>query len=231
MGKKIIIAIDGYSSCGKSTMAKSLARQLGYIYVDTGAMYRAVGLAALRAGLVQGSEVDVSALERLLPELFLEFRIGAEGLPELYLDGECVEQEIRSIEVSRLASVVAALPAVREAMTAQQRRMGQSRGIVMDGRDIGTVVFPEAELKVFVTARPEVRAERRLLELRAKGDTSLTFEEVLRSINERDHADTHRAIAPLRQADDALVLDNSDITREEQMQRLIAMYEAAMLRQ
>lgn len=228
MDKKIIIAIDGYSSCGKSTMAKALAKAIGYIYVDTGAMYRGIGLAALQHGLVSETGIDSAGLERLLPELCLDFRLGADGLPELYLNGVCVEQHIRSMEVSSLASKVSALPAVREAMTAQQRRMGEARGIVMDGRDIGTVVFPQAELKVFVTARPEVRAERRFLELRAKGDETLTFDEVLRGINERDYADTHRAIAPLRQAEDAQVLDNSELTREEQMQRLLEMYRAAI---
>lgn len=230
MDKKIIIAIDGHSSCGKSTMAKALARELGYIYVDTGAMYRGVGLAAYRAGLLNTSEIDLQALAELLSNLEMHFELNAEGLPELYIGGECVEREIRSVEVALYASQVASIGLVREAMTALQQRMGKDKGIVMDGRDIGTVVFPEAELKIFVTADPRVRGERRYLELQAKGDTPLSLEEVVRSIEERDLADSTRAIAPLKQAHDARLLDNTYLTREEQMERLRQMYHEVISR-
>lgn len=230
MDKKIIIAIDGHSSCGKSTMAKALARELGYIYVDTGAMYRGVGLVAYQAGLFNTSKIDLQALAELLSNLEMHFELNAEGLPELYIDGKCVEREIRSVEVASYASQVASLGLVREAMTTLQQRMGKDKGIVMDGRDIGTVVFPEAELKIFVTADPKVRGQRRYLELQAKGDTSLSLEEVVRSIEERDLADSTRAIAPLKQAEDALLLDNTYLTREEQMERLRQMYHAVVSR-
>lgn len=224
MDKKIVVAIDGYSSCGKSTMAKALAREVGYIYVDTGAMYRGVALAALRSGLVSTTHIDEDGLERLLPTLELNFVLNDKGLPELYLNGENVEAYIRTIEVATLASRVAAIASVRELLVATQQRMGQSKGIVMDGRDIGTVVFPNAELKVFVTANPVIRAKRRLLELQAGGDSSLTLEQVVRSIEERDYHDTHREISPLRQASDALVLDNSHLTPDEQMELLRDMF-------
>lgn len=220
--KKIIVAIDGHSSCGKSTMAKDLAREVGYIYVDTGAMYRTVTLFALRHGLFAADgTVDAARLEALMPQLTVSFRLNAETrLPEACLNGECVEQEIRGLEVSQHVSPVAALPFVRTAMTAQQQRMGRDKGIVMDGRDIGTVVFPQAELKIFVTASPEVRAQRRYDELTAKGQ-HVDYAEILKNVEERDYIDSHRATAPLRQAPDALLLDNSHLTIAEQRQWLL----------
>ena len=224
--KKIIVAIDGHSSCGKSTMAKSLAAQVGYIYVDTGAMYRAVTLFAMRQGLFDAQgQPDAARLEALVPQIEVSFRLDpATHLPLVCLNGEVVEEEVRTLEVSSHVSSIAALPFVREALTRQQQRMGEEKGIVMDGRDIGTVVFPQAELKVFVTASAEVRAQRRFLELTAKGQT-VAFEDILRNVQERDYIDSHREVAPLRQADDALVLDNSEMTREEQMQWLLDRFE------
>ena len=224
--KKIIVAIDGHSSCGKSTMAKSLAAQVGYIYVDTGAMYRAVTLFAMRQGLFDAQgQPDAARLEALVPEIEVSFRLDpTTNLPLVCLNGEVVEEEVRTLEVSSHVSSIAALPFVREALTRQQQRMGEEKGIVMDGRDIGTVVFPQAELKVFVTASAEVRAQRRFLELTAKGQT-VAFEDILRNVQERDYIDSHREVAPLRQADDALVLDNSEMTREEQMQWLLNRFE------
>lgn len=224
--KKIIVAIDGHSSCGKSTMAKSLAAQVGYIYVDTGAMYRAVTLFAMREGLFDAQgQPDAARLEALVPEIEVSFHLDpTTNLPLVCLNGEVVEEEVRTLEVSSHVSAIAALPFVREALTRQQQRMGEEKGIVMDGRDIGTVVFPQAELKVFVTASAEVRAQRRFLELTAKGQT-VAFEDILRNVQERDYIDSHREVAPLRQADDALVLDNSEMTREEQMQWLLNRFE------
>ncbi len=215
--KKIIVAIDGHSSCGKSTMAKQLAREVGYIYVDTGAMYRAVTLFALRNSLfATDGTVDAAQLETLMPQVEVSFKLDATtGLPLVHLNGECVEGEIRGLEVSSRVSAIAALPFVREAMTRQQQRMGQEKGIVMDGRDIGTVVFPQAELKIFVTASAEVRAQRRYDELTAKGQT-VSYEDILKNVKERDYIDSHREVAPLRQADDALYLDNSHLTLNEQ---------------
>ena len=224
--KKIIVAIDGHSSCGKSTMAKSLAAQVGYIYVDTGAMYRAVTLFAMRQGLFDAQgQPDAARLEALVPKIEVSFHLDpTTNLPLVCLNGEVVEEEVRTLEVSSHVSAIAALPFVREALTRQQQRMGEEKGIVMDGRDIGTVVFPQAELKVFVTASAEVRAQRRFLELTAKGQT-VAFEDILRNVQERDYIDSHREVAPLRQADDALVLDNSEMTREEQMQWLLNRFE------
>ena len=224
--KKIIVAIDGHSSCGKSTMAKSLAAQVGYIYVDTGAMYRAVTLFAMRQGLFDAQgQPDAARLEALVPEIEVSFHLDpTTNLPLVCLNGEVVEEEVRTLEVSSHVSSIAALPFVREALTRQQQRMGEEKGIVMDGRDIGTVVFPQAELKVFVTASAEVRAQRRFLELTAKGQ-AVAFEDILRNVQERDYIDSHREVAPLRQADDALVLDNSEMTREEQMQWLLDRFE------
>ena len=224
--KKIIVAIDGHSSCGKSTMAKSLAAKVGYIYVDTGAMYCAVTLFAMREGLFDAQgQPDAARLEALVPEIEVNFRLDpTTNLPLVCLNGEVVEEAVRTLEVSSHVSAIAALPFVREALTRQQQRMGEEKGIVMDGRDIGTVVFPQAELKVFVTASAEVRAQRRYLELTAKGQT-VAFEDILRNVQERDYIDSHREVAPLRQADDALVLDNSELTREEQMQWLLNRFE------
>ena len=224
--KKIIVAIDGHSSCGKSTMAKSLAAKVGYIYVDTGAMYRAVTLFAMREGLFDAQgQPDAARLEALVPQIEVSFRLDPDThLPLVCLNGEVVEEAVRTLEVSSHVSAIAALPFVREALTRQQQRMGEEKGIVMDGRDIGTVVFPQAELKVFVTASAEVRAQRRFLELTAKGQ-AVAFEDILRNVQERDYIDSHREVAPLRQADDALVLDNSEMTREEQMQWLLDRFE------
>ncbi|MDO4692790.1 MAG: (d)CMP kinase [Porphyromonadaceae bacterium] len=230
MDKKIIVAIDGYSSCGKSTMAKALAREVGYIYIDTGAMYRGVTLAALRAGLIDEHHIDEAGLEDLLPQLRLSFRLNAEGIPELYLGDELVEQEIRTMHVSNFVSPISAIPAVREALTREQQRMGADKGVVMDGRDIGTNVFPNAELKIFVTAAPKVRAERRLLELREKGDKTTTLEDVLTNVERRDYADSHRTVSPLRQAEDAVVLDNTYLTHQEQSQKLSELFAEAVAR-
>lgn len=213
--KKIIIAIDGHSSCGKSTMAKALAKKTGYTYIDTGAMYRAVTLFALRHGLIADGEIKTDELERLLPQVSIGFMYDSEGMQHTLLDGEDVEREIRGMEVSQNVSPVSALPFVREAMVAQQRIMGQSGAIVMDGRDIGTTVFPNAELKIFVTARDDVRAQRRYDEMVQKGEDPV-FEDVLENVRQRDWIDSHREVSPLRQADDAIVLDNSDMAIPQQ---------------
>lgn len=215
--KKIIVAIDGYSSCGKSTMAKDLAREVGYIYVDTGAMYRAVTLFAMRNGVFDAEgNIDEARLKALLPDVKLTFKLNSETkLPEVCLNGECVERDIRTLEVSQHVSPIAALPFVREKLVEQQQAMGKEKGIVMDGRDIGTVVFPDAELKIFVTASAEIRAQRRFKELEAKGMPA-NFDEILQNVEQRDYIDTHRETSPLRQADDALVLDNSHLTIAEQ---------------
>jgi len=224
--RKITIAIDGHSSCGKSTMAKDLAKAIGYIYVDTGAMYRAVTLYALNQKLWDENGVlDTERLESMIPEIEIGFCLNEEtGKPDTYLNGVCVESEIRGMEVSGKVSEIAALPFVREALVAQQQRMGASKGVVMDGRDIGTVVFPDAELKVFVTASPEVRAQRRYDELLRKG-TPADYEEVLLNVKERDYADSHREVSPLRQAEDAILLDNSNMTIPEQNAWLLAAYQ------
>ncbi|MBQ4392849.1 MAG: (d)CMP kinase [Prevotella sp.] len=223
--KKITIAIDGHSSCGKSTMAKDLARRLGYIYVDTGAMYRCVTLFALRRGLfAPDGTIDTDQLQALMPSIAISFQFNAEaGRPDAYLNGECVERDIRSMEVSSHVSPIAALPFVRQAMVAQQQQMGQGGGVVMDGRDIGTVVFPNAELKVFVTASAQVRAQRRFDELRQKG-MEADFDAILKNVEERDYIDSHREVSPLRQAPDALLLDNSHMTIDEQNQWLMEQY-------
>lgn len=215
--KKIIVAIDGFSSCGKSTMAKDLAREVGYIYVDTGAMYRAVTLFAMRNDVFDAEgNIDETRLKALLPDVKLTFQLNNETkLPEVCLNGENVERYIRTLEVSQHVSPIAALPFVREKLVEQQQAMGNEKGIVMDGRDIGTVVFPNAELKIFVTASAEIRAQRRFKELEAKGMPA-DFDEILQNVEQRDYIDTHRETSPLRQADDALVLDNSHLTITEQ---------------
>lgn len=214
--KKIVIAIDGFSSCGKSTMAKDLARKIGYIYIDSGAMYRAVTLYSLKNGLIVDGTVDAEKLEQQIKDIHIEFRLNPEsGLPETYLNGENVEKQIRTMEVSGYVSPVSALAFVRRAMVAQQQAMGQKKGIVMDGRDIGTTVFPDAELKIFVTASPEVRAQRRVDELASKGEAT-SFEKVLENVKSRDHLDQTRAESPLRMAEDALLLDNSELTIPQQ---------------
>jgi len=214
--KKITVAIDGYSSTGKSTMAKSLARKVGYAYVDTGAMYRAVTLWCLRNNLINGETVDQQALEKALPNINITFAPDEQGRNIAYLNGENVEAEIRGMEVSGKVSLIAAIGSVRREMVRQQQAMGKGGGVVMDGRDIGTVVFPNAEMKVFVTADAGVRAKRRLEELRGKGDNETTYEQVLANVTERDYLDSHREESPLRQAEDAVVLDNSYMTIAEQ---------------
>jgi cytidylate kinase len=220
--KRITIAIDGHSSCGKSTMAKELARRVGYVYVDTGAMYRSVTLYALRNGLFrEDGSIDEETLREKMDDVHISFKFNPETeRPDAYLNGELVEQEIRTMEVSNLVSPISALPFVREAMVAQQRLLGTEGGIVMDGRDIGTTVFPDAELKVFVTASVEVRAQRRYDELLSKG-MEADFDEVLKNVQERDYIDSHREVSPLKQADDAILLDNSHMTIPEQNEWLM----------
>ena len=219
--KKITIAIDGHSSCGKSTMAKDLAREVGYVYVDTGAMYRSVTLYSLRNGLFTADGIDEAGLRSQMADIHISFKFNAEtGRPDTYLNGELVEQEIRTMEVSNHVSPIAALGFVREAMVAQQQEMGLGGGVVMDGRDIGTVVFPNAELKIFVTASAEVRAQRRFDELKGKG-MDADYDEILKNVQERDFIDSHREVSPLRKADDAIELDNSNMTIAEQKQWLI----------
>jgi cytidylate kinase len=223
--KKITIAIDGHSSCGKSTMAKDLAKKIGYVYVDTGAMYRAVTLFALRNGLFNDDgSVKTEELEPRMEEIMITFQFNPETQkPDTYLNGELVEKEIRSLEVSNHVSPIAAIPFVRTAMVAQQQAMGREGGIVMDGRDIGTTVFPNAELKVFVTASAEVRAQRRYDELVAKGMPE-PYEDILKNVQERDYIDSHREVSPLRPADDAILLDNSELTIPEQNEWLMQQY-------
>lgn len=217
--RKISIAIDGHSSTGKSTLARRLAKSLGYVYIDSGAMYRAVTLFALRNGLVNGG-LDKEGLVSRLGELQLCFRVNDEnGRSEITLNGENVEKEIRTIEVSRHVSEVAAIPEVREKLVALQREMGRDKGVVMDGRDIGTVVLPEAELKLFMTATPEIRAARRYKELLERGD-AVSYGEVLKNVRHRDHLDSNREVSPLKQAADAIRFDNSDMGLEEQFERV-----------
>ncbi len=224
MSNKIIVAIDGHSSCGKSTMAKVLAANIGYAYIDTGAMYRAIALYCLRTGLMTETAIDTAELEHQISSIKIEFRVNENGKSDTYLNGENVESQIRSLEAGLGASRVSELGFVRKALVAQQQEMGRTKGIVMDGRDIGTVVFPNAELKVFVTASPEVRAQRRYDELIAKGE-KVSYNEVLSSTIERDHRDENRAESPLRKADDAIVLDNSNINLEEQNRWLMEAFE------
>ena len=223
--KKITIAIDGFSSCGKSTMAKDLAKEIGYIYVDTGAMYRSVTLYALRHNLFNADgTIREEELKAQMKDINISFKINKEtGRPDTYLNGENVENEIRTMEVSSHVRPIATLAFVRKALVEQQQRMGAEKGIVMDGRDIGTVVFPNAELKIFVTASAEVRAQRRYDELKAKG-MEADFADILKNVQERDYIDSHRETSPLRKADDALELDNSQLTIAEQKQWLYDQY-------
>ena len=223
--KKIVIAIDGFSSCGKSTFAKAIAARLGYIFIDTGAMYRSVTLYALEHGAINNGIVDEDALVALLDDITITFRFNPmRGASDIYVNGDLVEGKIRTIEVSNCVSSVSSIREVREKLVAMQQQMGRERGVVMDGRDIGTVVFPDAELKIFMTAEPKVRAERRYAELTAKGD-KVTMEEILENVISRDKADMERAISPLRQAEDAVVLDNSYMSVEEQMAWFMERYE------
>lgn len=215
--RKIIIAIDGHSSCGKSTFAKAIAARLGYIFIDTGAMYRAVTLYALEHGAIPSGIADEERIEAMLGDINIDFRFNpARGASDIYVNGDIVESKIRTIEVSNCVSAVSSIAAVRRKLVAMQQEMGRKRGVVMDGRDIGTVVFPEAELKIYMTADAMVRAERRYKELTAKGD-NVTLDEVYENVVSRDKADMSRAISPLRKADDAIVLDNSHMSVEEQM--------------
>ncbi len=217
MEKKIVIAVDGFSSCGKSTFAKQIAKKLNYLFIDSGAMYRAVTLAFIQHNIIENGKVNADQYMAILSKIDIGFAFNeAKGLFEVTLDGKVVENEIRKPEVANLVSVVAAIPEVRERMVELQRKLGENKGIVMDGRDIGTVVFPNAELKIFMTADPVIRAERRLKELIEKG-INITLEEVLANIKERDHLDQTRDVSPLQKAHDAIILDNSHMTVQEQM--------------
>ncbi|MEG9328220.1 (d)CMP kinase [Salinimicrobium catena] len=228
MTKKITIAIDGFSSTGKSTVAKQLAKELGYVYVDTGAMYRAVTLYALRKNYISENNLDRDALVKELSLIKLKFIFNPEvGFGEMYLNGENVEKEIRQMEVSEYVSKIAAIPEVREMLVAQQQEMGKEKGIVMDGRDIGTVVFPDAELKIFMTASAEERAQRRFKELSERGE-EVTYKEVLRNVQERDHLDTTREDSPLVKASDAKEIDNSHLTLTGQFEKILELYNAAI---
>ncbi len=221
--RKINIAVDGFSSCGKSTIAKGLANKIGYIYIDSGAMYRAVALYSIRKGWIDDSQIDEDALRNHISEISIDFKTNSLGTQDTYLNGENVESEIRSLEIANMASRISALGFVRQELVRQQQIMGSKKGIVMDGRDIGTVVFPDAELKIFLTASPQVRAQRRFLELQSKG-INTTFEDTLANVNERDERDTNRKESPLRKADDAIELDNSDITIDEQLHWAVDMF-------
>ncbi|MBR6590821.1 MAG: (d)CMP kinase [Bacteroidaceae bacterium] len=225
--KKITIAIDGFSSCGKSTMAKDLAKEIGYIYIDSGAMYRAVTLYSIENGLFNGKEVDTARLKEQIGQISITFQLDEQtGRPRTQLNGKDVEDRIRTMEVSSRVSIIAAIDFVRKYLVTQQQEMGKAKGIVMDGRDIGTTVFPDAELKIFVTASPEIRAERRYKELQEKGEKA-DFDEILANVKERDHIDQTRAVSPLRRADDAILLDNSHLTLAEQKAWLIKEYQKA----
>ena len=222
--KKIIVALDGHSSCGKSTFAKAIAARLGYIFIDTGAMYRAVTLYALENGAIRSGIVDEQAVEAMLKDINIDFRFNAQrGASDIYVNGDLVEGKIRTIEVSNCVSAISSIAAVRSKLVAMQQAMGERKGVVMDGRDIGTVVFPDAELKIYMTADPKVRAERRYAELQAKGD-SVSFEEVYANVVSRDEADMTRAISPLRRAEDAILLDNTHMSVEEQMEWFLERY-------
>lgn len=221
--KKIIVAIDGFSSCGKSTMAKNLARKADYIYIDTGAMYRAVSLYCLRNGWMTENEMDIESINNSISNIRLEFVNNASGNADIYLNGENVESQIRTLEVANGASRVSTLSAVRTELVRQQQLMGTTKGIVMDGRDIGTVVFPNAELKIFLTATPEIRAKRRMEEINAKDET-VSFDDVLANVVERDHRDQNRTESPLRKADDAIEIDNSALNLDQQQQILMDLF-------
>ncbi len=222
--KKVVIAIDGFSSCGKSTMAKDLAREIGYIYIDSGAMYRAVTLYSLENGIFKGDDINTEKLQKEMDSIHISFQLNPEtGRPDTYLNGVNVENKIRTMDVSSHVSPIATLGFVREAMVAQQQEMGKAKGIVMDGRDIGTTVFPDAELKIFVTASAEIRAQRRYDELKAKGEEA-SYNDILENVKQRDYIDQNREISPLRKADDAILLDNSQMTLSEQKEWLKAQF-------
>lgn len=226
--KRIIVAIDGHSSCGKSTMAKSLAAKVGYTYVDTGAMYRAVTLYSIRRGFFTATGIDTDALESEIGNIQISFSKDESGKQITMLNGENVEKEIRGMEVSGKVSPIATIGFVREAMVEEQRKMGAGGAVVMDGRDIGTVVYPNAELKIFVTASAEIRAKRRYDEMVEKGETP-DYDDILKNVKERDYIDSHREISPLKQADDAIVLDNSNLTLQEQDKWLMEQFSKATL--
>lgn len=221
--KKIIVAIDGFSSCGKSTMAKKLAQETGYIYVDTGAMYRAVSLFCIRNKWMTDTNIDQESIEKNIESIHLEFKQNNVDKTEIFLNGENVENEIRSLEVANGASRISTLGFVRRELVRQQQLMGIKKGIVMDGRDIGTVVFPEAELKIFLTASPEIRAKRRYDELKVQG-TNIKFEDVFENVKERDDRDQNRTESPLRKADDAIIIDNSSLSPEDQQKLLMSLF-------
>ncbi|MEY8019957.1 (d)CMP kinase [Muriicola sp. SD30] len=222
---KIIIAIDGYSSTGKSTMAKQLAKALDYVYVDTGAMYRAITLFAIESGCIGPAGFKKQALLEALSGIELKFKYNPTlGFSEMFLNGRNVEKDIRTLEVSQYVSQVSVVPEVREKMVALQKVMGENKGLVMDGRDIGTVVFPQAELKIFMTASPDIRATRRYKELLDRGE-EISFEEVLENVQARDYIDSHRKVSPLKQAEDAVVIDNSSMNQKEQFERALALAE------
>ncbi len=226
--KKITIAIDGFSSCGKSTMAKDLAKRIGYVYVDSGAMYRAVTLYAMEHGCFNGEQLDEEKLRSMMKDIHISFQFNPEtGKPDTYLNNIKVEKLIRSMKVSERVSYVAALDFVRSEMVAQQQDFGKEKGVVMDGRDIGTTVFPDAELKIFLTASPEIRAQRRYDELKAKGQDA-SLEEILDNVKERDYIDQHREVSPLVQAEDAILLDNSFMTIDQQNEWLMTKYQEAI---
>ena len=221
--KKIIVAIDGFSSCGKSTMAKELAKYAGYIYVDTGAMYRAVALFALQNGWMNDEEINETELKNHISEIKITFKTNESGHQETYLNGENVENEIRTLRAANGASRVSTIGFVRREMVRQQQAMGTEKGVVMDGRDIGTVVFPDADLKIYLTASPEVRAQRRFDELKAKGET-VNYDDVLANVKERDFRDSNRAESPLYKASDAIEIDNSNLSLEEQRELLKTLF-------
>ncbi|MBC7605431.1 MAG: (d)CMP kinase [Burkholderiales bacterium] len=226
--KKITIAIDGYSSTGKSTLAKQLAQHLGYVYVDTGAMYRAVTFFAMQKGYINSESFDKESLINGLPFIDLQFHFNSElGFGEMFLNDTNIEAAIRTIEVSNFVSKIAEVSKVRAKLVEQQQRMGSSKGIVMDGRDIGTVVFPKAELKIFMTASSATRAKRRYDELQSKNQ-NVSYEAVLKNVEERDYIDTHREDSPLRKAGDAVEIDNSDLTREQQFKAVLALFKAVI---
>ncbi len=225
---KITIAIDGFSSCGKSTMAKDLAKKIGYVYIDTGAMYRAVTLFCIQNGIITDDVIDETELENRISDIRIEFKLNPEtNLPEVYLNGKNVEKEIRLMAVSNMVSQVSAIRFVRWAMVKQQQEMGKSKGVILDGRDVGTVVFPDAELKIFMTASPEIRAQRRYDELTQKGET-VTYEEILENVKKRDYIDQTRSEGPLKKADDAVILDNSTMSIDEQNRWLMEQVEKAL---
>jgi len=225
--KKITIAIDGFSSCGKSTMAKDLAKKIGYIYIDSGAMYRAITLYSIENKLINNEQINITELKQQIKDIHISFQIDPNTQqPNTYLNGTNVENKIRSMDVSSKVSLISTLDFVREAMVKQQQTMGEAKGIVMDGRDIGTTVFPDAELKIFVTASAEIRAQRRYDELKAKGQDA-SFEEILKNVRERDYIDQNREISPLRKADDAILLDNSKMTIQQQQVWLIEQFNKA----